>query len=695
MTKIIHFVPTVPLDAEKNLQDFILACRTELFIFGQSLDFDSKVWTVTEECARKGQGDKAERITFCTLESVRSCRPVEMDQEFGPFARAYIRYQQGMAPVVGLGSRMSALRALEAALVTNGAGKSPALVDAAIFNLAASLVRENFAAGSAYRIGMQLEMVADFLQAHDLVFAQFKWKSPIRRPKEGMRVGKEADENRLAKMPSQAALDALPKAFRLAYKPKHVLATSIAAILCSAPDRINELLGTTINCEVVETRSDGREAYGLRWPTSKGGAPMVKWVIPTMSSVVRDAIQRIRTVTEPAREIAAWYETHPNQIFLKTCNEFLRSKELINMNELNAILWGGRAKRTVPAQWCTDNKIDMPRIGGKLYVPFSAVERFVLTLLPSSFPFYDKVGLVRFSEALCVIQLNEMHSAKATYDCMIEAIVIQHVNDGLGARSEFGVESVFDALDLADEHGNSISVTTKQFRHYLNTLAQLGGLSQLDIAKWSGRVDINQNKAYDHVTVEQMLEKVRSTTGRNLGSVLPGAAKPRNVMIPRDQFGRLDVTTAHITDLGYCGHDYTMSPCQLHRDCIHCYELECRKGDEKEERKLKMNLRDARSLLDQAKQAVNENCSGADRWVMHHERTVEKLKQIAAIYDDPTIPVGAIFRLNVDGSVSRISEALERRVEFVDDKLISYSVADLERIRALTQENQDEEPIKA
>lgn len=690
MNKIIHFVPQASFEAERNLHDFILGCRTHLFIFGRSLDFDAMVWTVTDECSRKGQGDKEERITFCTLESLRSRKPVEMSPNFGPFARAYIRYQQGMAPVVGLSCRMSALRTLEAALVENGSDGSPVHADAAIFNLAASIVCANFFASSAYRVGMQLEMIADFLERHGLAFAQLSWKSPISRPKEGVRVGREADEERLSKMPSQAALDALPKAFRLAYKPKHVLQTSIAAILCSAPDRVNEPLRMTTNCEVSEVQKDGREAYGLRWPTSKGGAPMVKWVIPTMSSVVRDAIKRIRDTTAPAREIAAWYEAHPDQLFLKPCHEFLRSKSHVTMKELNAILWGGVAKRTVPAQWCRDNKIECKKVDGVLLVPFAFVEAFVLSLLPRSFPFFDMSSSFRFSEALCVIKRNEMHSSKATYDCMIEALVIQHVNDGLGARSEFGIESVFDALDLVDERGNLISVTTKQFRHYLNTLAQLGGLSQLDIAKWSGRVDINQNKAYDHVTVKQMLEKVRTATGSELRSGRQSAAKPSNVMVPRDHFGRLVLTTAHVTALGHCVHDYTMSPCPKHGDCINCEEQECIKGDEKKEEEVRMDLRDARSLLDQAEKAVSESCSGADRWMAHHKLTVTRLEQILAIYEDPTIPVGSLFYLNIDGGASRITDAMERRTEYIGEKLDSFSVKELQRICALTEENNHE-----
>ncbi|MBN0091555.1 integrase, partial [Pseudomonas aeruginosa] len=107
---------------------------------------------------------------------------------------------------------------------------------------------------------------------------------------------------------------------------------------------------------------------------------------------------------------------------------------------------------------------------------------------------------------------------------------------------------------FVEPDGSPIVVTSHQFRHYLNTLAQAGGLSQLDIAKWSGRRDVRQNEAYDHVTSEQMLQKIRGAVGEEqmFGSL---AELPKKVMIRRDEFARLVIPTAHTTDLGYCIHD--------------------------------------------------------------------------------------------------------------------------------------------
>jgi hypothetical protein len=104
----------------------------------------------------------------------------------------------------------------------------------------------------------------------------------------------------------------LANIFHIATDPADVLACSIVAILCSAPDRISEVLHLEADCEVMEVIPSSKEkAYGLRWRPAKGAAPMVKWIIPSMADVVKEAIGKIRKLTEPAREIAKWYEDHP------------------------------------------------------------------------------------------------------------------------------------------------------------------------------------------------------------------------------------------------------------------------------------------------------------------------------------------------------------------------------------------------
>lgn len=659
MGNVFYFVPKFELAAKENLSNFVIGCKFDLSIFGWDLDFDAMVWDVTAECARKGQGSKKERITFCTLDSVKFKTQVPLSVDFGNFAKAYIRYMQGLRPVVGLGPRVAALRMIEAAMVESGGHTCPTSINTHILNRAAYLTSASFEKSTAYRVGSQLEMIAEFLTANRFTTAT-TWRSPIKRPKEGTRVGRAFDDARALKMPSDAALDALPKAYRLATKPQHIIVTSIAAILCSAPDRINELLNLPTVCEVSQKKKgDANETYGIRWWPSKGGEPMVKWVIPSMVDVVKEALSKIRSATDNAREIALWYEQNPTQIFLRPEIAHLRSQTEVSMNELSGILWADCVSRTVARQWCVDNGVAFKKKEKKIYAKFSDVEKIVVAMLPSNFPLYEQERKMKFSEALLVIPRNLMHAKKATYACMIEAVVIQHVNDGLGARSEHGSESVFDEFGFFDENNEPICITTHQFRHYLNTLAQSGGLSQLDIAKWSGRVDISQNVAYDHVTSDEMLEKIRSAIGNNAVVTAPSSSSNKP-LIRRDEFYRIQILTAHTTDLGFCIHDFTMAPCQLYRDCNNCEEQVCVKGDPVKYDALQAQLREGRRFLADAVKAVSEGYMGSDRWFEHHTVTVQRLEKLLNILDNPEVPVGSVIQLSSGKVGSRIENSGEK-----------------------------------
>jgi hypothetical protein len=153
-----------------------------------------------------------------------------------------------------------------------------------------------------------------------------------------------------------------------------------------------------------------------------------------------------------------------------------------------------------------------------------------------------------------------------------------------------------------------------------------------------------------------MLQKIRDAVG---GDEMfgPLAELPTRVLIRRDEFARLVVPTAHSTDLGYCVHDYTSSPCQLHMDCIHCQDLVCVKGDAEKTALLRQRLEEARGLMEKAAAAAGEGYSGSDRWLDHHRSTVDRLSQLCAIMDDPSVPDGAVIQLATPKMPSRIEQA--------------------------------------
>jgi hypothetical protein len=88
-------------------------------------------------------------------------------------------------------------------------------------------------------------------------------------------------------------------------------------------------------------------------------------------------------------------------------------------------------------------------------------------------------------------------------------------------------------------------------------VAQLRGMGDLDIAKWSGR-DLSQNQACDHVTPEETRSQIRELLEENGGTgPLFEATSPERINGPtsRNAFLNAQIGSVHATDYGICIDD--------------------------------------------------------------------------------------------------------------------------------------------
>ncbi|SAK86964.1 hypothetical protein AWB77_04670 [Caballeronia fortuita] len=640
---------------------FIELCRTKLTSFGASLVFDADRWEVSEHIQRKGRHN-ALGLVFSKQATSRKRQSSMMDEPFRSFAKSYIRYQHGMRPTISLTNRMTALRALEAALLEAGTADA-VWTDAHALNRAAQLLAERLAPSSAYVGANQLEMIAEFLCDNRLMAVPTRWVNPLLAPHDyRTRTGKSADERQAAKMPSQAALDALPKVFLMATISIDVMVSSITAFLCAAPDRISEILCLPYDCEVEQKSDRSNEGdYGVRWWPVKGAAPMVKWIIPAMASVVKEAVGKIRRLTDEAREIARWYEQNPARLYLAPGMEHLRVKEWLSLDEIEAIVFAEPVSPELPVRWCSKNGVLREHRGRRAYARFADVEAAVLRQLPPGFPVADRTTGLKYSDALFVTQRNALHRSKPRFRCVIEPVRYNQIRLRLGAPSIPSRYSIFERCGFAEPNGEPIRIKTHQFRHYLNTLAQAGGLSQLDITKWSGRKEVRQNRYYDHETSNAVVARIRAAVGDNTRFFGPLATGPRAELITRDEFARLKVPTAHTTDFGYCVHDYVMSPCEMHRDCLNCSEQVCVKGGAEKEKRVRQAHSEATQLLSMAEQAEADGELGANEWAEHHKAHLARVKALLDVLDDPAVPRGAVIQLMSVDTPSRLEHAVQAR----------------------------------
>jgi hypothetical protein len=693
MADIVAFVPGVTNDARANLRDFVELCRSRLKPFGRNIDFEQDVWEIT------GLGGKS-MASNLYLRFIRQGikvydrRASTVDAEallpepFRSFAKALIGYMHCTNPIKHIAKRLGVFRYLEAALYELTGAACPTGTTPQVLNRACALMMEITAHDTAYSYSKQLELIYRFMVQLGLVAVPSTWKTPLRAPQlRRNRVGKEFDAERAKKLPSPAALEALAQIFTSASDvPREIASSSLCALMLCAPDRISEALHLPLDCLTPDWRDPETEEVGtgLRWFPLKGAAPMIKTIIPSMKGIAERAVGQLRRISESARIVARWYEANPDQLYLPAHLEYLRSKDRLSMNELGLILFDGNGGKGLGRMWAL--RKELPLSGGgsghPRYIAFQALERAILAMLPRGFPIVDPETGMRFSESLCIMRPGEFDSRGVPLQCCVIPIKYPTIRNAL--KDTKSQKSIFATRGLAKPDGSPLFISTHMLRHYLNTLVRQGGkLSEEDIAKWSGRKDVGQNKVYNHVSDKDMLAHIRKAVGDPTLAVGPLVNIDQRVFVSRDEFAKLKIVTAHTNGLGYCTHDFTMLPCQIHGDCINCSEQLCVKGDSAAEANLRQMQKETRMLLEKAKIALGCDDYGANQWVKHQTMTLERVDQLVAILDDPAVPVGSVIQLSGVVPASRLAQAAEKRLTLQGGNTIRQTIQSMDDVRAL------------
>ncbi len=650
MGELALFRPAEALDADARLAGFIRHARDDLTVFGAELDWDAPRWELRGVARVSGRGKALLRVNWghpSKKSSTSKADYAPLDARNIDFFKAYLRYRYGLSPLMNPHQMLSAIRRLDKAL--SGAGRS--ILDARPddFNAAAATCRSDYSLEGSYRVGQQLRAIAGFLDDHGLVARPLVWTSPIRRPTHFNHIGVERERMRGRKPPSERAIAALGEAYRGARHPMDVIAASAYALLLATHSRISELHRLdAYDCE-VEVVEDGKQRYGLSWYPSKGGEPETRWIPSAFVPLARDALKRIRDLTEPARALARRYIAgeeilpgdHPDDplvrdgyIGMKTLGTITNPKDFIAAQRRNGV-----GLRWVLAG---DPGVRLTR-NARLYLR-APIERAFRQELPEGFPLADPKSRLKYDRALFVRTADISPRSSRTFwrlTCISTQEIESTMNgrvDGTGRQA-----GLFSRLGLVDDDDGTVRITPHQLRHYMTTLANEGSLSQLDIARWAGRKDVRHNAFYDHETADSLVSKARALGGDMLGS--PIAATPQRPVTP-GQLIEGNLAGVHLTRYGACLHDFAASPCPMYRDCLNCAEHACVKGDARAERSLRERLAVIEKAVSSAEEAAAIGEGNSQIWLSRKRIELARLRELVALIDDASIAPGAVMRLN-------------------------------------------------
>lgn len=645
-SSVIHFTPREELGPQSNLDTLVAMCKQSEVLYARD-QFDRNVWDIGFLKGHK----KVHRVVFSTLEaSSRALREPSLPQPFLDFAKAILVYLQERRPVVSQAVRITALRCLEAALRDLSKGSRPTAVDEDVLDNAVAMAKAQVSSCVAYRVAGQLQIFAEFMRSKNLIVTRQRWTHGVKKPNEnGSRISKEALSARQEKLPSAATLRALGGIFYESTEVPDVVISSFIALMLCAPERINEVLRLRRNC-IVEGDGEYLEKTGLRWPGSKGFHNTTKWLPSEMVSIARDAVENLRKSSRPAQAIAAWYTRNPNSLYFHEGATHLRGKEILTSKDICQLLWGDESSSQQANTWAqtTAGLSPISLSGRRIGFRFEDVERAVLAMLPPTFPQVVGAPELSYEDAVAITRVNELHAGRSTYLCMFDGIDYQTITNPLGARK--GRRSIFERFNYAEDHGSPIALRSHSLRHYLNMLAQVGGLSSMEIAIFSGRKDVSQNRAYDHMTSDEVQAPISLALKQGFTADLVENSGAERHLIARRDFKGLGFPAAHTTEFGWCVHNFASEPCQMYRDCINCGEQVCIKGEEHKEANLRQLRTETEQLLSEAKKALAEDEYGADIWVIHQMKTLERIDALLGILGDPSVPNGAEIRLDIGGA---------------------------------------------
>ena len=661
---------TVPeRSARSALDEVIGRARHDCAAFGSDLAYDDPVWDVTQSCPRpSNKSQTAARIYFTTHEGGTSKSMngrTALGEPFGALVKAIVRLKQDARPQTAdpLIAVVHAARDLGEELQSRN--NDPCMLRPEDFDCAARRIIERASGIKRYKLGVALEEIARFIDKHGITPMRLDWKNPIKKTSNARdRTTNLAVTARADKIPDAEVFDALAEIWQIIDNPSDAILMGCVVLLHCAPWRIIEVLRIAHDCE-VEDQKEGPDGpvfdrdgipvlrYGIRYWKEKSGDPDIKWIPTVMVDVAKSAIQRIKQATSGAHELAMWLADNPGHAWLPPEIE-ATADDSFTVKDVQHIL--GLGAPSAALLWLNGNNVTLRghpysagQFGSKLskIVKRKDLEEALLRMMPVVAPGRAEASL---HQRLFVNFVNQHHAKRATIPCLLQITSDQQVRDFLGGRRENGkmvVQSGFARL-LGRPH---LSARTHQFRHWLNTLAQSGGLEQQLIARWSGRDELAQNAEYDHLTPTELAAVMREPLAK--GMAIGALADIHTSLDPvdRESFRDVIIATAHVTEIGFCIHDWNTAPCPEFGACSTCASFVFTKGDEQHRRRSEEMRADTAWILDRLEVEMDEGTRGASNHYRTMRDKLDSLDRILAYHNDTSVPDGTLIQPNSSSPV--------------------------------------------
>lgn len=668
-SEIIRYQSSIELHAVNELDRQVdIARRTNVL---RVSDFDAQYWSVRSRARASDAGSGG--LHFTIDNALKGTRPEPFPEPFLSFVKVIIcAYERRSDLGFSVGSLQSLIGACRWLYRQFGLREPlPHILVHGDFESAAQAAIAHLGSG-AVNVGSKLAFISQQMDLMRLSLTPIDWRNSIKQVPKHNTIGPAADRRREDLMPSSALIDSLAAiSSRTDLDDRDLLLQRGIDLCVSVGFRVNELLTLPRDCLVIEPELDDLgnqlldkhgnpiERLGLRyWPEKGARSIQIKWVPTVMNEVVKRAISDIQRITEPTWSAAVHQRSNSGSSLMGQPWDTLDDTAEISNHQLSNILgvsapWQFLKVNSIPfeTKWNRDGK--RTRNSTAVRVKISDLRLYLYNKSQRGNVLRAGEGSQDISECLFLVP---KFFVKRTMNGGLSGTVtlVKDANINVFLVGIENSPSIFERLGYIDENDLPFRCPSHKIRHWLNTLALEGGLSDVDLARWMSRQNLTQNRAYDHRSPVQRAR--RAGEKMRMGEVGGPVAKALieiNNPVRRDEFIKSLNRTAHVTDLGTCVHDWDALPCQKHGACSGCGELRIEKGNVGQRDRAIAALEKTKAELDTALLETLDQTVGADRWLDAHQKTVNSLEKIIAIHEDPTIPDGYLIQID-QRSVTKI-----------------------------------------
>jgi hypothetical protein len=605
---------------------------------GQDCDFDELVWPIKPLRDRSTSGTNA-NLYFTRHGTLDQPLPAS----FAEVVKSWLILELRSSART-MNTKLDAARVLWEAILMRLAGKPEAFKWEELceedLRQSEIIMCEKWSLSTAYRRAIWLGVFVEFL-ASRLICRPLSYTPQTPRIEDSARYTIAGQEERIALMPSKAALEGLADIYqRNAKEPPDRLRACALAVLVVTGFRMNELLTLPEDCEVEEVRR-GKQRYGLRYykEKAKGGERMfdVRWLTPTGAELARQAIAEIREITRGVRQQARLLEKSPERVPIPGYSR----RDRVSPDEAAQMIGLQQVQFLYKPEY---KELKRQREGDRCFYRVAEIEAYLLSRRVERLWTVDRRDgtYQMLSETLFIVSRHFFHSARSDCLLLIDPVTERHISDfisGGKGRSQ----SAFERFSITEPDGAFCRVRSHQLRHWLNTMAEKGGLP-LDLqTRWLGRENPRDTDAYRHLLPGERVEWVKE--GIRKGEIFGSMARVY-FELPADEkedFLEGQIQVAHITPMGLCLRDLVHAPCQFALNCLRgCSDYLRVKGDQKQRQQLVQIRRNTeRALaLEREKAAIGNRASEA--WMREYEETLSGVCAALAIDDEVDCHTGIL-----------------------------------------------------